>query len=316
VTSEDRDLSTFLNEEQEGSRSSASAADAGGPEEADEREASLGSDGSDSSGRSDGPGDPGDSGDSVRERKRRGLPVWQESILLLVLAVIIALVIKSFFVQAFFIPSASMEPGLQGGPGVKTDDRVLVEKPSYWGSGGPQRGDIVVFSDPGGWLGAEESAESNNVVSKFLTHIGLLPAGGHLVKRVIGVAGDTIVCCDAQGRIEVNGKALDEASYARPAQRGCDDNGVGAAVCYGPMARTPHWKAGPVPKGYLFVMGDNRGNSADSSYHLCTDAETDCSQSPWVPVDNVVGKVVSLVWPLNRAHIIHRPADFKELDQQ
>ncbi|WGL53712.1 signal peptidase I [Nocardioides sp. BP30] len=274
MTSEDRDLSLFLDEEQEGSRSSASQ---------------------------DGGGRKG--------RNPRSLPVWQESILLLVLAVVIALVIKSFFVQAFYIPSASMEPGLQGGPGIASDDRVLVEKPSYWGSGTPQRGDIVVFSDPGGWLSAEEDTQATNPVSKLLARIGLFPTGGHLVKRVIGVAGDTIVCCDKQGRIEVNGKALDETGYAKPASRSCADT-AGAGVCYGPMARTAHWKAGPVPAGYLFVMGDNRDNSADSSYHLCTDAETDCSQSPWVPVDDVVGKVVSLVWPLGRAHIIHRPADF------
>lgn len=279
MTSEDRDLSIFLDEEQEGSRSSASP----------------------------------DNGADHQHKPSRGLPVWQESILLLVLAVIIALVIKSFFVQAFYIPSASMEPGLQGGPGVKTDDRVLVEKPSYWGSGTPQRGDVVVFSDPGGWLDAEEDTQATNVVSKVMARIGLFPTGGHLVKRVIGVAGDTIVCCDKQGRIKVNGKALDESGYARPAQRGCDDNDVGTAVCYGPMARTPHWKAGPVPAGYVFVMGDNRDHSADSSYHLCTNAETDCSQSPWVPVDNVVGKVVSLVWPLGRAHVVHRPADFKDI---
>lgn len=239
------------------------------------------------------------------------MPVWQESILLLVLAVIITLVIKSFFVQAFYIPSASMEPGLQGGPGVRTDDRVLVEKPSYWGGGTPQRGDVVVFKDPGGWLDAEEDGGTPGGVSGLLARIGLFPTGGHLVKRVIGVAGDTIVCCDKQGRLKVNGKAIDESAYARPAARACNDSGQGQ--CYGPMPRTPHWKAGPVPKGFLFVMGDNRDNSADSSYHLCTTAETDCSQSPWVPVDDVVGKVVSLVWPLGRAHVIHRPADFAQI---
>jgi signal peptidase I len=282
VTSEDRDLSIFLDEDQEGSRSSASA------------EA------------------PDDTAKAHRKRSSHGLPVWQESILLLVLAVIIAVVIKSFFVQAFYIPSASMEPGLQGGPGVKTDDRVLVEKPSYWGSGTPQRGDIVVFSDPGGWLNAEEDTQATNPVSKVLARIGLFPTGGHLVKRVIGVAGDT-VSVNSKGLITVNGKALDEASYARPAKHACGSDKPG--VCYGPMPNVAHWKAGPIPKGYLFVMGDNRNNSADSSYHLCTKAETECSQSPWVPVDDVVGKVVSLVWPAGRASIIHRPADFKEIPE-
>jgi len=279
VTSEDRDLSIFLDEEQEGSRSSAS------------------------------PDDP----PPGRSKQRRALPVWQESILLLVLAVVIALVIKSFFVQAFYIPSASMEPGLQGGPGTKTDDRVLVEKPSYWGSGSPQRGDIVVFADPGGWLDAEESAQPTNAVAKVLGKIGLFPSGGHLVKRVIGVAGDTVSVND-KGQITVNGHALDESSYAKPANHACGSNKPG--TCYGPMPNVAHWKAGPIPAGYLFVMGDNRNDSADSSYHLCTKAETECSQKPWVPVDDVVGKVVSLVWPLSRATIVHRPADFEGLDRK
>ena len=278
MTSEDRDLSIFLDEEQEGSRSSASP---------------------------DAP-PPG------KSKPPHALPVWQESILLLVLAVVIALVIKSFFFQAFYIPSASMEPGLQGGPGTKTDDRVLVEKPSYWGKGSPQRGDIVVFSDPGGWLDAEESAQPTNAVSKVLGKIGLFPSGGHLVKRVIGVAGDT-VSVNKKGQITVNGHALDESSYAKPAHHACGSNKPG--TCYGPMPNVAHWKAGPIPAGYLFVMGDNRNNSADSSYHLCTKNETDCSQSPWVPVDDVVGKVVSLVWPLGRAGIIHRPADFNGIPQ-
>ena len=280
MTSEDRDLSIFLDEEPEGSRSSAS------PEDADAEST------------------------KASERKGRGLPVWQESILLLVLAVLIAVVIKSFFVQAFYIPSASMEPGLQGGNTVKVDDRVLVEKPSYWGGGTPQRGDIVVFADPGGWLDAAEDAQPTNLVSKALTRIGLVPTGGHLVKRVIGVAGD-VVAINNKGQITVNGHALDESSYARPADHACGSADGG--TCYGPMPNVKHWSSGTVPDGYLFVMGDNRNNSADSSYHLCTKNETDCSDSPWVPVSDVVGKVVSLVWPAGRAHIIHRPADFEDV---
>lgn len=291
MTSEDRDLSIFLDEEPEGSRSSASP-------DPDQDGGEGGDGGHDDAGtRKGGTGTSG-----------RGLPVWQESILLLVLAVIIAVIIKSFFVQAFYIPSASMEPGLQGGQNVRVDDRVLVEKPSYWGSGSPQRGDIVVFSDPGGWLTGDEDTQATGLVSKALARIGLVPTGGHLVKRVIGVAGDTI-SVNKKGQITVNGHALDESSYARPADHACGSSDPG--TCYGPMPTTKHWSAGPVPPGYLFVMGDNRANSADSSYHLCTKAETECSDSPWVPVSDVVGKVVSLIWPLNRAHIIHRPADFK-----
>jgi signal peptidase I len=228
---------------------------------------------------------------------------WQESILLVALAVVVALLLKTFFVQAFYIPSGSMEPGLQ------LNDRILVEKPSYWLSGTPQRGDVVVFADPGGWLTAEEAASPQNPVSRGLARIGLYPSGGHLVKRVIGVAGDRITCCDKQGRISVNGHPLDESSYARPATFACG-HADRPGACYGPMPGTAHWRAGPVPKGFVFVMGDNRAHSADSTVHLCTADETDCAKSPWVPVHDVVGKVAAVVWPLGHARIEHRPSDF------
>ena len=139
-------------------------------------------------------------------RSKKHLPLWQESILLLAIAVLLAIVIKAFFVQAFYIPSESMEPGL-----VK-NDRILVEKTSYWFGGTPQRGDVVVFKDPGGWLSEEEDAGPTNPVGKLMSKIGLYPSGGHLVKRVIGVAGDTIHCCDQQGRLLVNGHPLDTGS--------------------------------------------------------------------------------------------------------
>ena len=123
---------------------------------------------------------------SKRQRKqRKHLPVWQETILLLGIALVLAVVIKALFVQAFYIPSESMEPGL-----VK-NDRILVEKPSYW-FGGPERGDVVVFKDPGGWLNGEETAGPSGPVATALSKVGLYPTGGHLVKRVIGVAGDVI----------------------------------------------------------------------------------------------------------------------------
>jgi len=236
---------------------------------------------------------------SPRKSKKKHLPVWQESILLLGVALALAIVIKAFFVQAFYIPSESMEPGL-----VK-NDRILVEKWSYWGSATPQRGDIVVFEDPGDWLPDDESSSSTSVLTKTLEKIGLYPSGGHLVKRVIGVAGDTITCCDDQGRIKVNGVPLDEP-YLKNAAR-----------CNGPMpanACSNGWTAGPVPAGTLFVMGDHRDASADSSHHLCLVTETDCVESDaYVPVDLVVGKVFVLVWPRDHFEWIKRPATFEDL---
>jgi len=236
--------------------------------------------------------------DPPRERRRR-LSIWEESGILVVVAIVLALVVKQFFFQAFYIPSESMEPGL-----VK-NDRILVEKPSYW-FGQPQRGDVIVFSDPGGWLDAEESSTGTNPVTKVLSKVGLYPSGGHLVKRVIGVPGDTITCCTTKGWLEVNGHPLQESSYARPGV-------IDGKTCYGPMPGACHWSVGPVPAGFLFVMGDNRAHSADSSYHLCEIGgvrETDCTNSPWVPEHDVVGKVAALIWPPGRAHVVERPSDF------
>jgi signal peptidase I len=222
---------------------------------------------------------------------------WRETVILLVIALLTALVIKTFLAQAFYIPSESMEPGL-----VK-NDRILVQKVSYWGGGSPKRGDVVVFEDPGGWLSPSEDATASNILTKALTKIGLYPVGGHLVKRVIGVAGDTIVCCDKQGRLSVNGKALDEDDFIAP-QTGCD----------GPMPGTCKWTAGPVPDGSLFVMGDNRANSADSSDHLCTATEPGCEPGDeFVPTDLVVGKVALLFWPLSRFGFLHRPDAFDDV---
>jgi signal peptidase I len=226
---------------------------------------------------------------------KKHLPLWQETILLLTIAILLAVVIKAFFVQAFYIPSESMEPGL-----VK-NDRILVEKTSYWFGGTPQRGDVVVFKDPGGWLSESEDAGPTNPVGKLMAKIGLYPSGGHLVKRVIGVAGDTIHCCDKQGRVLVNGHPLNEDSYIK---------NTPGMNCNGPMTTTCDWTAGPVPQGNLFVMGDNRDNSDDSTMHLCQRRETDCTPDPYIPVDDVVGKVFVLLWPHNRFHVLHRPADF------
>jgi signal peptidase I len=218
--------------------------------------------------------------------KKKHLPVWQETILLLGIALVLAVVIKALFVQAFYIPSESMEPGL-----VK-NDRILVQKVSYWGGGSPERGDVVVFEDPGGWLGAEDVSGPGNALTQALEKIGLFPSGGHLVKRVVGVAGDTITCCDDQGRLSVNGTPVDETDYALPGKNGQND-------CFGPMTGNCSWEVGPVPDGNVFVMGDNRGHSADSTVHMCLDTETECTQNPYVSDDLVVGKVFALVWPLS-----------------
>ena len=219
---------------------------------------------------------------SEEKKKKESLPVWQESLLLLAIALVLAIGIKYFFDQAFYIPSPSMEPMF-----IK-NDRILVQKVSYWGDKSPQRGDIVVFKDPGNWLDPAETRTASNPITKALEAVGLYPSGGHLVKRVIGIGGDRVKCCDAKGRITVNGTALDETSYLPKGTLPSED----------PFDVR-------VPEGHLWVMGDNRGNSADSRFHMGQPG------GGYVADDLVVGKVWALIWPWKRAEWVHRPATFK-----
>lgn len=203
--------------------------------------------------------------------ERRHLPVWQETLLLIAIAMVLAVVVKAFFVQAFYIPSESMEPTML------VDDKILVQKVSYWAEE-PQRGDIVVFDDPGGWLSVTE--QSTNPVRRVLTLVGLAPTGGHLIKRVVGVGGDTVKCCDAEGRLLVNGHPVTEGYVMDP-----------AVIKDRPFEVR-------VKDGYIWVMGDNRGNSADSAAHL---GDPGGGQ---IRVGDVVGKAWFRVWPLGRFGVV------------
>ncbi|WP_199907033.1 signal peptidase I [Aeromicrobium chenweiae] len=205
-------------------------------------------------------------------RRRRQLPVWQESILLVVVAVLLAVVVKTFFVQAFYIPSGSMEPSML------VDDKILVQKVSYWG-GDVRRGDIVVFDDPGGWLGPEDSQPAGNVLQRGLEKVGLLPSGGHLIKRVVGVGGDHVTCC-TDSRLTVNGRTIQEPYVLDPTAT--KDTRFDVVV----------------PKGSLWVMGDNRGNSLASPQHI-----TDPGRG-FIRESSVVGKAWLRVWPLKRAGFV------------
>ena len=235
-------------------------------------------------GPSGGPSSVSSTADRGHSHPRGNLPLWQETLLLLSVALVLAIVIKAFFMQAFYIPSGSMNDTLV------LNDRILVQKVSYWGDGEPQRGDIVVFADPGGWLDAA-AGETTNPIAKALELFGLYPTGGHLVKRVIGVGGDRIVCCDKRGRITVNGVPLNEGAYLAPGQR--------------PSMIDFDVK---VEEGYLWVQGDNRSNSADSRVHL---GDPGGGQ---VPVADVVGKVFAVVWPAGHAKLLQRPATFESVD--
>ncbi len=211
-------------------------------------------------------------------RERKKLSWWQETFLLLALALLTSIVVKAFFVQMFFVPSASMRPELI------EDDRILVEKISMW-DGEVERGDVVVFQDPGGWLGATPEPTG---LQALLSLVGLYPDGGHLVKRVVGVGGDHVVCCDRQGRITVNGVALDERSYLR-----------------GGVAPSQREFEVDVPDDAVWVMGDNRSNSQDSRFHMQDPGEGS------VPAENVVGKVWAIVWPTSRLEVLQTPSTYE-----
>lgn len=221
----------------------------------------------------------------IKRRRRRS--AVKEIPLLVGVAVLIALVLKTFLVQAFVIPSGSMENTIQIG------DRVLVDKFTPWFGSQPKRGDVVVFKDPGGWLTAEDTQKKSDpvVVKQFkegLTFIGLLPSDNEkdLIKRVVGLGGDTVKCCDVQGRVTVNGTPLTEP-YIYAGDKPSD---FSFEV--------------KVPAGRLFVLGDHRGNSADSRYH-----RTD-KFSGTVSEDSVVGRAMVIGWPIGHWTRLQEPNTF------
>ncbi|MDQ3485215.1 MAG: signal peptidase I [Actinomycetota bacterium] len=209
------------------------------------------------------------------------LPAWQETILLVGMALILALIVKTFFLQAFYIPSGSMRDTL------KVDDRILVQKVTYW-FGDIGRGDIVVFDDPANWLREEDGQAPSNALTKGLAAIGLYPAGGHLVKRVIGVGGDSVSCSD--GLVSVNGEPLDEGDYVTLPKQACQGS----------------WKAPPVPDDHIWVMGDNRNQSVDSRAHMGDPG------GGFIPVSDVVGKVFVVIWPVKDWSFIGSPDVFDD----
>ncbi|MDN4473559.1 signal peptidase I [Demequina zhanjiangensis] len=185
----------------------------------------------------------------------------------------LSLIIKTFFFQSFWIPSGSMHPTLLEG------DRILVTK---WRPGPLElrQGDVVVFKDPGGWLNGAESVEATGaqrVVQDVLQFVGLLPedAGEHLVKRVIGLPGDTVECTSAEGPLMLNGVALEEDFIAE-----------GSQPCGAEFSVT-------VPENSLWVMGDNRDNSADSRAHMGLPG------GGTIPMSSVVGTAFVTLWPID-----------------
>jgi signal peptidase I len=209
--------------------------------------------------------------------------VLRELPILIIVALAVSLVIKTFLVQFFYIPSGSMENTLQ------IQDRVAVNKIPFL-STKISRGDVVVFRDPDNWLPEPYAPEENKVVTKIregLVIVGVLPnpAKQYLVKRVIGIEGDTIVCCTKAGSMKINGKLVDEPYIFK----GNKPSELKFNVT--------------VPKGKIWVMGDHRNASADSRYHQ------DDVNNGFVPVSKVTGRAYAIIWPFKNIGIIssHNP---------
>lgn len=221
-------------------------------------------------------------GKHAREKKQVH-PFWRglrEVALIVVFALVLSALIRAFLLQAFYVPSASMEDTVRPG------DRIVASKITTAISG-VKRGEIVVFKDPGGWLPPQAPPPDDwrTSLRQGLTFIGVLPSdsGDDLVKRVIGIGGDRVACCDAEGRIVVNGVPLDEDYIIGPTDQVRFDI--------------------TVPAGSMFVLGDNRGDSRDSRYHLDVN-------DGGVPVEDAVGRVFVVVWPFDRFAIETIPSIF------
>jgi signal peptidase I len=233
-----------------------------------------------------GSGDiPEVSGRRRRRRKRRkGMSWWIELPILLVFALVLALLIKSFVVQAFYIPSSSMENTLEIG------DKVLVNKLIY-DFRSVHRGDIVVFNGDGSWdpNPATSAPWPERLWDSISGLFGTAPGVHDFIKRVIGIPGDHVACCNAHGQITVNGVPLSEKSYLYP----------GNAPSAQRFSIT-------VPPGRLWVMGDHRAVSWDSRGHMSDPGDGT------IPENHVVGRAFVIVAPISRWRILPIPATFQQ----
>jgi signal peptidase I len=209
------------------------------------------------------------------------LAALRETVLVVGIALALSLLVKTFLVQAFYIPSVSMQHTLEVG------DRVVVSKLTP----GPfrlQRGDVIVFTDPGGWLAPTPPPQDGPVraaLRSALTFVGLLQvdSDNHLIKRLVGLPGDHVVCCVAQGLMSVNGTPIKEPYVFDgnvPSERPFDIT---------------------VPRGHVWVMGDHRQMSEDSRYHDDGHGNTGS-----VPIADITGRAFVTVWPFSRADTLPR----------
>ena len=211
----------------------------------------------------------------------RDLPV------IIIAARVVSIIVKTFLVHFFYIPSGSMENTLQVG------DRIAVNKLGALFTD-IKRGEVVVFGDPDNWLGNSSQSEDSGigaVVKTGLITVGVLPdpAKQYLIKRVIGVGGDNVVCCDKAGKIQVNGVSITEPY-----------------IFAGDKPSDMQFNV-EIPKGFIWVMGDHRGASADSRFH------PESANNGMVPLSKVVGRAIFVVWPLTDIALISKGEDLKKI---
>ncbi len=220
-------------------------------------------------------------------RRRSGWVFLRDLVVIVLIALVASFLIKTFVVRSFYIPSGSMEHTLE------VQDRILVDEitPRFTGYG---HGDVVVFRDPGGWLPPQRPDTRPAIVQGvdwLLSLVGLSApdSDDHLVKRIVGMPGDHVVCCNAIGQITVNGIPIDETAYLDlPAGKSAASEDEFDVV---------------VPDGSLWVLGDNRYSSKDSRYN---------QEQPgrgFVPVENVVGRAFLITWPFDRFGFIDGHGD-------
>ncbi|MGH3291093.1 MAG: signal peptidase I [Trebonia sp.] len=238
----------------------------------------------------DGAGDGGDGGggggaESGGKSGKRRRSFWRELPVLVVVALVLALLIKSFAIQAFFIPSGSMENTLEIG------DRVLINKVVYH-LRSIHRGDIVVFDGTGSW-DFDTPSTSSNIFSKAIDEleglVGVSQDPNIYIKRVIGLPGDHVACCNAAGQVTVNGVALSESSYLYPGNQ--------------PSAQKFNIT---VPPERLWVMGDHRQVSYDSRGHMGDPG------GGTIPESGVLGRAFVIIWPPSRWGFLNIPATFEQ----
>ncbi len=228
----------------------------------------------------------------LRPRRNRGWKIFVRDILIIfVAALLISFLIKTFLIRSFYIPSDSMNTTLV------QQDRIIVNQltPALIPI---EHGDVVVFRDPGNWLPPSSEIPVNGfvgAVDAVLAFVGLSApdSNDHLIKRVIGLPGDVVKCCNDFGQLTVNGVPLEEPYILLP-------GGISKA--------TRDDFEVTVPEGMLWVMGDNRYNSADSAYHR------DDPTGGFVPISNLVGRALLISWPVDRwTWLDNYPVTFRDV---